>query len=496
MLKQTQNLKLMQKLLPAMILNQKILTIPTLALENIIKKELEQNPMLEEEGDTGTSDSDITDPVTEDSSITDSGDDSKTENDETDIADKEETDWDEYFENENETPGTGDYTENKSFDNGNISEESSLNSGLLLQIHLSELSAKKAFIGEEIIWSLSDDGYFTENNADILADLEVKKSGTEFENESFTEEEIDETLKFIQTNLDPPGIAARNLKECLLIQTDRSEKPPYIKKLAGNIIENHLDDLRLKRFENVSRDLNIETSFVSEIFEFIHKLNPKPGFIEKHESENYIVPDLIVKKVDDNYEIFLNERFIPSLRLSRTYQKMYSNKRNKLDKQTKEYILNNFNKAKWFIEAINSRRETMLKVMNAIINRQRDYFDNNGEGLKPMYEKEIAADINMDPSTVSRTVKGKYVQTDFGIFELRSFFSSSLQTDDGGEISNRELKIKLKDLIDNEDKRKPLTDSELAVTLIKSGYKIARRTVAKYRESLNVPPSKLRREII
>ena len=496
MLKQTQNLKLMQKLLPAVILNQKILAIPTLALENIIKKELEQNPMLEEEGDTGAGETDAADPVNEDNRLTEDSDEIKSETEEQDSKNNEEAEWDEYFENESELPVTPDYSESKSYDNGSISQESSLSSGLLLQLHLSELNARKTFIGEEIIWSLTDDGYFKENYEDILADLEVKKSGTEFENDSFTINEIDDTLKFIQKNLDPAGIAARDLKECLLIQTERSGKPPYIKKLAGIIIENHLEDLRLKRFENVSRDLNIELSFVSEIFEFIHKLNPKPGFVNEIESENYITPDLIVKKVNGMYEIFLNERFIPSLRLSRTYQQMYSNKKKKLDKGTKEYILNNFNKAKWFIEAINSRRETMLKVMNAIIVRQKTYFDNNGEGLKVMYEKEIAADINMDPSTVSRTVKGKYVQTDFGIYELRSFFSSALQTESGGEISNKEVKIILKDLIEKEDKRKPLTDSDLADILIKSGFVIARRTIAKYRESLNIPASKLRREII
>lgn len=496
MLKQSQNLKLTQKLIPAMILNQKILTIPTIALESIIKNELEQNPMLEEAVETGINEPESNEIPGDETDTAESIEDVKNEKEESDSGKEDEFDWDEYFENESEGSSTADYSEYKGNEGSIIREEKSLSSGLILQLHLSDLNAKKTFIGEEIIWSLSDDGYFTENNEDILADLDVKKKGTEFENTVFTKEEIDSTLTFIQDNIDPPGIAARNLKECLLIQTARSGKPRYIKELAGKIIENHLEDLRLKRFENVSRDLNIEPGFVNEIFDFIQKLNPKPGYIANYESENIIVPDLIVKKVDDNYEIFINERYTPSLRISSSYKNLFSDKRGKLDKETKEYILNNFNKAKWFIDAINSRRETMLKVMKAIIDRQKEFFDNRGEGLKPMHEKEISSDIKMDPSTVSRTVNGKYVQTDFGIYELRSFFSYSLQTEDGSEVSTNEVKIVLKELIDKEDKFKPLTDAELTSHLNNSGFKIARRTVAKYRESINIPVAKLRRRII
>ncbi|HMS66135.1 MAG TPA: RNA polymerase factor sigma-54 [Ignavibacteria bacterium] len=507
MLKQSQNLKQTLKHLPSIILNQKILTIPTLALDNIIKKEIELNPMLEEIVDSDIEESESMDvikgdvPETSSEIKSDSTDESfedvKTDDDlspESKV--KEEYDWDEYFENETESYKTYDNEYSGNYENSFIDEDNSMNSGLLLQLNLSDLSKKLIFVAEEIIWSLTPDGYFTDKYEDVLEDLNVKKIDTEFENEIFTTDDINEALKFIQYKIDPPGIGAGSLKECLLIQTERSDKPTYIKQLAGSVIENQFEDLRLKRYENVSRELKIELSLVKEVFEFIHKLNPKPGFIDNTGNQNYIVPDLIVKKIEDKYEIFLNEKFTPSLRINRTYQNLYSNKKSELDKNTKEYLVSNFNRAKWFIDAINSRKETMLKVMNAIISYQKDFFDNNGEGLKPLYEKTIAEDIRMDSSTISRTVRGKYVQTDFGIYELRSFFTTPLHTTGINEISNVEVKAELKKLIDNENKKKPLTDEELAAELNKAGFRIARRTVAKYREAINLPVAKLRREII
>ena len=511
MLKQSQSLRQTQKLIPAVILNQKILTIPTLALDNIIKKELEQNPMLEEAGDKDTDEpytegivSDetdtaekVTDALQNEASADEDAAAEDTPSDETSIESKinDEYDWDEYFENEAEEYKTYENSESVRYDNSNLGEENSLISGLLLQIHLSDLGAKLVFIAEEIIETLTDDGYFTENYNDIIADLDVKKIGTEFEKEIFTAGEIEEALKFIQYTIDPPGIAARNLIDCLLIQTERSGKAEELKKYAKEVISNHLEDLRLKRFENVAKSLKIDMEKVNEIFEFIHKLNPKPGYIENSGNENFIIPDLIVKKIDGKYEIFLNEKYTPTLRINKTYQRLYSDKKTELDKNTRDYLINNFNKAKWFIDAINSRRETMLKVMSAIIDLQKDFFDNNGEGLRPIYEKEIAGIIRMDNSTISRTVNGKYVQTDFGIYELRSFFTTPVHTLQGEDVSNTEVKQKLLELIENENKNKPLTDLDLSLELNKSGFKVARRTVAKYREAIHIPPAKFRREI-
>ncbi|MDQ3193985.1 MAG: RNA polymerase factor sigma-54 [Bacteroidota bacterium] len=503
MLKQTYSQKLTQKHLPKIILTQNILSIPTLALDNIIKRELEMNPMLEEESEIEEEENDLQqineETITE--SLTDQTEPDLQKTEESSIEaeevnPKEEFDWDEYFENESDEYKSYDGEPGSNFDkNSLIQESSNLFDTLRLQLQLSDLSKKLIFIGEEILWSLNDDGYFTDNPEDILSDLDAKKDQTEFEDESFTIDELNEALQFIQKHLDPAGIAARNLNECLLIQIDRSGKNSEFKKHSETVLKNHFEDLRLKRYERISKEMNIDLEKVKEIFDFIHKLNPKPGLKNESPVENYIVPDLIVKKIDDKYEIFLNDKFVPSLRINRTYKNLYVDEKKTLDKSTKEYITNNFNRARWFIDAINSRRETMLKIMEAIIERQNYFFENNGERLSPLYEKDVAENIKMDTSTVSRAVRGKFVQTDFGIYELRSFFTSPLATNDGEDVSNVEAKVRLKEFIDNENKMKPLTDEELTNEMNKKGFKIARRTIAKYREAINIPVAKLRREI-
>ncbi len=503
MLKQTYTQKLTQKHLPKIILTQNILSIPTLALDNIIKRELELNPMLEEENEIDEEENEpqqvTEEPILEnlpDQSETDTESKEELNIEAEEVNPKEEFDWDEYFENESEEYKSYDGEPGSNFDKNSLIQNSNdLLDTLRLQLQLSDLSKKLIFIGEEIIWSLNDDGYFIDNPEDILCDLEVKKLQTEFENECFTLDELNESLSFIQKNLDPAGIAARNLHECLLIQIERSVKNPEFRKYCGIVLKNHFEDLRLKRYERISKEMNIDLEKVKEIFDFIHKLNPKPGLKNESPAENYIVPDLIVKKIDDKFEIFLNDRFVPSLRINRTYKNLYVDEKKTLDKTTKEYITNNFNRARWFIDAINSRRETMLKIMDAIIERQEHFFNNNGEGLLPLYEKDVAENIKMDTSTVSRAVRGKFVQTDFGIYELRSFFTSPLATNDGEDVSNVEAKVKLKELIDNENKSKPFTDEELTHEMIKIGFRIARRTIAKYREAINIPVAKLRREI-
>ncbi|HMQ68491.1 MAG TPA: RNA polymerase factor sigma-54 [Ignavibacteria bacterium] len=500
MYSQSLSQKQTQKTLPKIIMQQNILAIPLLSLDNIIKRELELNPMLEEGSEyepeeTGLSDDAANSDINEEKTKIDE-DDVNYES-EKDKNSEDEYNWDEYFDNEEfEKYSAGD-KKDEIYEPVITSEyTSSLKDSLTLQMHLSGLSDKMIFIGEEIIWSLNDEGFFVDSDEDILSDLNKKKIGTVFANDEFTKEELEETLKFIQNKIDPPGIAARSLKDCLILQIERSESNSELKKNSIDIIENHFEDLRLKRYENISKALNIDLQQVKEIFEFIQKLNPRPGNDIQISVKDYIIPDLIVKNNEGDFEISLNEGNSPSLRINRAYKKMYKDKSNKLDKDTKEFIVNNFNKAKWFIDAINSRKDTLLKIMGAIVERQRFYFENNDTGLKPMFEKEIAEDIHMDPSTVSRAVRGKYVQTPSGIHELRSFFTTALSNSEGDDVSNSEVKITLKELIDNEDKSKPLSDEDLSHELNNKGLKIARRTVAKYRESLNIPPSKLRREIL
>lgn len=499
MLNQIGTQKLSQKLLPKIIMQQNILSLPALALDNIIKRELELNPVLEEEIDTEQEETDQlietpesavkeeTDQISED----DINYESEKENNPED-----EYNWDEYFENEDQDSRSYDQANTKEYESITASEDSkSLKDNLMLQLHLSGVSRKQIFTGEEIIWSLNDEGYFTDSEEDILKDLEIKKQGTEFESAEFTADDLNEALSFIQKKLDPAGIAARNLKECLLIQLERSNADPEIIRLSEELITNYFEELRLKKYEKISRDLNVSLQKVKEVFDFIQKLNPKPGYADEINRNDYIIPDLIIQKIGEDYDIALNEKYTPSLRISKTYRDMYYKKRNQLDNETKEYLVNNFNKAKWFIDAINSRRETLIKIMRSIIKHQKYFFDNNDTGLKPLYEKDVAEDIMMDSSTVSRAVRGKYVQTESGIHELRSFFTTPLSTNDGEDVSNIEAKVSLKELIEKEDKSKPLSDEELSIEMQKLGFKIARRTVAKYRESINIPIAKLRREI-
>lgn len=499
MLNQINTQKQTQNLLPKIILQQNILALPALALDNIIKRELEMNPLLEEESDLEADEivqvNELSEADKKEESETISEDDINYES-EKEKNTEDEYNWDEYFENEDHESRSYEQSSNTEYENVVVIEnDKSFKDSLLLQLHLSAITKKRKFIGEEIIWSLNDEGYFTDEEEDIIKDLNIKRIGTEFEGEDFSREELTDTLNYIQKKLDPAGIGARNLKECLLIQVERSNKDPELKSLSTDVLKNYFDELRLKKYENISLELNIDMQKVKEIFDFIHKLNPKPGSDDQVSRNDYIIPDLIIQKIDDDYDIILNERYSPSLRISKTYRDLYSKKKNKLDEETKEYLLHNFNKAKWFIDAVNSRRETLLKIMRAIIKKQRYYFDNNDSGLKPMYEKDVAEDIMMDSSTISRAVRGKYVQTESGIHELRSFFTTPLSTRKGEDVSNTEAKVSLKKLIDKENKSKPLSDEELSAEMNKLGFKIARRTVAKYREALNIPMAKLRREI-
>ncbi|MBS1518871.1 MAG: RNA polymerase factor sigma-54 [Bacteroidetes bacterium] len=489
MLRQNITQKQTQKILPKIVLNQNILAIPALALDNLIKRELELNPMLEEGAETDTDQEKLQEEITEPTQ--DSDPEEETFNSE------DEYNWDEYFENETDNEPYYQSSGDQEFDRNNIKEEQqSMYDNLIVQLHLCEIPNRDIFTGEEIIWSLDNDGYFKESIETVLEDLNVKKINTAYSNSEFTEDDILRVLEYIQMKLDPPGIAARDLRECIIIQVKRSDVNERMKDLTIKIFSDYFEDLKHKRFEKLAKELDIKMDDVKEIFEFIHKFNPKPYSQETGDEAGYITPDIIVKKIDDKYEIYLNEKFTPSLRINRTYRDMYSNRKKNMDRETKEYLVNNFNKAKWFIDAINSRRDTMIKIMEAIISRQKEFFDNNGEGLKPVFEKDIAEDIKMDTSTISRAVKGKYVQTDFGIYNLRSFFSNSIAKNDGSGVSSIEVRNKIKDIIDGEDKSNPLTDLEISAELAKSGIRIARRTVAKYRESIDLPIAKQRREII
>ena len=517
MQKLSQNLSQQQKLFPKVILNQSVLAIPTLALETMIKQELEDNVLLEEgetddieeieeqEGDELESVSEVSETSVKESTGEESYEVPEAvvaePLEETKVDKNEEFDWDDYFDGEQyDYDSTSNSNlpqgEGYEFDNSTIRNSSVLTESLLLQLHLLGATEKQRYIGEEILGSLNSEGYLTCNTEDILADINERKIETQFAEEEFTIQEINCVLVNLQNNLEPAGIGARNLQECLALQLDRMPLEDSLKRLCNIVINKYFEELRLKSYEKISKELKINMEKVNKIFSIIQKLNPKPGLAESGEIESYIYPDLIITQVEDNFEIYLNEKSVPSIRINRAYREMYMDKSSGIDKTTKDFLTSNFNRAKWFIDAINSRRDTLCKVMRSILKRQYTFFQNKGHGLTPMIEKEVAEDINMDVSTVSRATKGKYVQTDFGIYPLRYFFSNSIASEDGTDVSSRSVKDKLKEIIENENHEFPFTDEELTEEMNKAGFKIARRTVTKYREGMNIAKARLRRKLL
>jgi RNA polymerase sigma-54 factor len=311
---------------------------------------------------------------------------------------------------------------------------------------------------------------------------------------SISLEKAEGVLKRIQ-RLDPVGIASRSLQECLIVQLDARSLDPTLKSMALCILKDYYEDFTMRHFEEIAKKLNISLDDLKHALELIQHLNPKPGEGEFTAHENYVVPDFIVTQSDDDFIITLNDRNIPPLRINKAYKELMSKrKKNGVSTEAKDFIRQRFEAAKWFISSIHQRRETMIKVMRTIVDKQREFFA-TGEGLRPMIYKDISEVISMDISTISRVVNSKYVQTDYGVFSLRHFFSDSISTTDGEEISNKEVKKKLKALIDAEDPLRPLSDHKLAELLNAQGLNIARRTVAKYREAMLIPVARLRRKL-
>ena len=489
MFKQTQSQKQLQRLMPQIIQKQNLLAISTIALEQLVKQEMELNPFLEEVDDI------IEDHENEDSEI--ETDDEKDDKSETapEISKKEdeEFDTDDYVNSEYDgykTEENNDVGEKINYENM-WSSKVTLKENLQTQLHLTDLTEKEMFIGEEIIWSLDDEGYFRDNPDEIVADLEKQKIGTHFSEEIFTTEELLSVLKVIQT-FEPIGIASRNLQECLITQLKETDIKEEYRMICENILLHHFDEFRLKNYEKLIKEYNITIDEVNNVFACISHLNPKPGYVYETSDSIYIYPDVTVTFEENEYKVELNDKSIPSLRLNDMYSHIMKN----VDKEAKEFIKNNIERAKWFLESLRSRKETLLKVVYAILHRQKEFFDMMGKNLQPMLEKDIADDIMMDISTVSRTVRGKYVQTDFGIFELKHFFSYHITNDSGEDISTKEVKLKIAEIISEENPVKPYTDDDLVEQIQKYGYKIARRTIAKYRESLRIPVARLRRKII
>lgn len=483
MLKQQLQQKLQQKLSPQQIQLIRLLELPAIELEERVKHELEDNPALEEgkepvddfehtEGEDGGEDAspadgepDLGDYLTED-----------------DIPDYKLREMTERAERKEEVP---------------FSAGQSLNEHLSRQLGLRDLPEKQVRVAEYIIGNIDDDGYLRRDLSSIADDL-MFMAGQEV-----SEKEVEEVLRVIQ-DFDPSGVGARDLRECLLIQLEKKEKTE-VTDWAIRVLTDYFEEFTRKHYDKIARGLDIDEATLKKVIREITLLNPKPGSAWGGSMDlamGQIVPDFIVEANNGELTLSMNNREVPDLRINREYAEMFqdysANKANQTAERREavQFVKQKLDSAQWFIDAVRQRNETLRRTMEAIIRLQRDFFLTGDEAtLRPMILKDVAERAGYDISTISRVSNSKYVQTNFGIYPLKYFFSESTKTDSGEEISTREVKKIMRERVEAEDKRKPLTDEELATILKEKGYVIARRTVAKYREQLGIPVARLRKEI-
>lgn len=488
MVQLSQTMRLEQRLSPQQILLSTLLQLPMLSLEQKIQTELELNPVLEEgleeedelETESIDADPDETKELEKELKLTEETNRTDIDKKELDNA-QENAEWDELINDEEhyEYRLPKDHSE-EDFERPEV-EVTSMTDYLLEQLNYLTLDDQQKKIGEYLIWNIRDDGYLDEA-------LSLENVAEIFE---YPVEKIEEILKMIHY-FDPVGIGARNLRECLLTQLlDKKDSP----ELAVKILTNHFEDFKNKRYDKLLSTLNISKDELKEVLDIIGKLNPKPGEGLVSNKDNYLVPDFVIEKVDNEFVVTLNDWNIPPLRISKTYQTLLKDRKN-TDKETRQYIRKKIETAKWFINSIYQRKATMLKVMNAIVEKQYEFFDKGPAHIKPLIMREIADIIGMDISTVSRVANGKYVQTDYGVFELKYFFNEKIETDDGEEVSTRKVKSRIKEMIESESSQKPLSDEKISKILNEEGFPVARRTVAKYREQLSIPVARLRKKLV
>jgi RNA polymerase sigma-54 factor len=495
---------LQQKLSPQQIQFIKLLQIPTVELKARIQEALEENPALEE-GKEDIFEQNENTIIDDAENYQDKYDDYDEYDEEDDVDEnyKEEININDYLQAEEDS-----YKTQMSYSGGDeeeretpISVKITFFEALESQLGFLRLNERERLIGKQIIGSLENDGYLRREISAIVNDLAFTQ------NIETTEAEVLRILSKIQ-KFDPPGVAARNLQECLLIQLKRKKEEEFHtdeEKIqidrAIEIIENHFEEFTKKHYTKIEKKLGIDEETLKHIIRIITKLNPKPGETGEGESSQYITPDFIVTNNNGKLELTLNAKNAPELRISRSFAEMLdtyqkSNRNDKTIRETVVFVKQKLDSAKWFIDAIKQRQQTLLKTMQAIVEFQYEFFSEGDESkLKPMILKDVAEKIGMDISTVSRVANSKYVQTEFGVFPLKYFFSEGIATETGEDASSREVKAKLKEFVDKENKKKPLSDDKLEKMLNDAGYRIARRTVAKYREQLGIPVARLRKEI-
>ena len=480
MLKQTLAQKLQQKLSPQQIQLMKLVQLPTQSLEARIKQEIEENPALQEGKEKA-----------EDTFENDASD-------EREVRDSmEEINWDDYL-GDDDTPDYRTKANNYSADDelyeAPVIVSESFHDSLISQLRLRDLSTEELDLAIYLVGTIDDDGLLRRELIDIVDDLAFSQG-------VFTEEKELERLLGVIQDLDPPGVGGRDLRECLMLQLER-KRPSFKVNLALSILDDHFDSFVKRHYQKLMDRLGVNEDELRDAIEEIGRLNPKPGGSSNlsRPTEN-VIPDYNLEIVDDELELTLNGRNAPELSLSRQYREMLehykaSKEKNKAEKEAALFVKQKLDSAKWFIDAIVQRQQTLMLTMQSILNYQRDYFLTGDERkLRPMILKDIAEEIGMDISTVSRVASNKYIQTPYGTFLIKRFFSESMTNADGEEVSTREIKKILEDTLSEEDKRKPLTDDALAKILKEKGYPIARRTVAKYREQLDIPVARMRKEL-
>ena len=478
-LKQFLSQKLEQRLSPQQIQLMKLLQVPTMELDQRIKQEIEENPALEEGSDELEDEFDNQDDTDENDT-----------DDEFDLSDYIDDDIADYKTNVN----------NQSKDDEErvipLSGEQSFQEKLSEQLHLLDLNETEFIIADILIGNLDESGYLNRDLEALVVDLAFSM------NVITSEQEVKSVLELIQT-FDPAGVGARSLQECLLLQINRKQDGDISRFTAKKILEDFFEEFTKKHYDKIALKLEIEDTDLKDAIDEILRLNPKPGGSLRESAKNQlqITPDFVINETEGRLELSLNSRNAPSLKVSREYESMlrsYSEgaKTTKSDKEAVSFVRQKLDGAKWFIDAIKQRQQTLLLTMNAIMNYQFAYFLSGDEAkLRPMILKDIADIVNLDISTISRVSNSKYVQTNFGIYPLKYFFSESLSTDSGEEVSTREVKKILSEAINSESKKIPLTDEKLMDLLNEKGYNIARRTVAKYREQLNFPVARMRKEM-
>jgi len=450
----------------------KLLQMPAIELQQMLKQEIMENPLLDEEDElletqeeeqerqeTETKEEEkATDPDPEES--------------------EEKVDWEEYLQSGWEmSAGLGEEIQEEFVERVPVAKRS-FTDQLISQLRIATDDERTIEIGDYLVGSLDESGYLTCGLEEVA---QTFRAGVD---------EVEKVLRIIQT-FDPPGVGARNLQECLLIQLGARGLDD---SLAAKIIRDHFDDFKQKRYPELAKKLKVSIQEIQSQCQVVSTLDPKPGFEISAADPQYVIPDLVVDKVDEKYVVYLNDKNIPRLRINHVYQEELLKDGKDGDRETKEFIQSRLKSARWLIQTIEQRRRTMVKVMECIVDKQRQFFEKGTSCLRPLTLQQVASEINMHESTVSRVTTSKYVQTPRGVFELKYFFSSSLGTTDGNEISAKSAKDTIRRIIEKEDSLNPLSDQKIADILRKDGLNIARRTVAKYREQLSILPARMRRQ--